>query len=131
MFKIRVNFGPFDTEERKEEEEIPEYIHPGWYTVKVEGVERKEGISTDYLQWEFSVSTVPGFKLFFITALHESALWRLQEFFFALYGIRFSGVVEIKPEITIGQALEAKVVDRVYKGRVRNEISEFRSVVHG
>lgn len=123
--------------------EVPDFeaLPKGYYPVIVVEVVKKENKAGngEYLNWTLEVAEgeFANRKLWAITSLKPTGLWKLKEAFEA-FGINLSQVdldidddtsMLISPEV-VGKACQALVEQQMYQGRLNNKVSALFPINH-
>lgn len=114
-------------------DEVHDHIEPGWYVARVVGSEIKESQRENggrYINWELEInepnSEFDGEKVWTITSLKSSALWKLKQF---LEACNFEWDPEgFHTEDVHGSELEIQIENEEYEGQTRNRVESFRMV---
>lgn len=113
---------------------VKENNHPvpeGTYTAEILNVELKSSKNNrnQYLNWHLKIihedSLLNEKKLFLITSLKETCLWRLKKLLKTLNYPCNGDIVEIDPKKIIGCELKVIVIQERYNGNLYNKIIEF------
>ncbi|MEW6009622.1 MAG: hypothetical protein AB1629_08335 [Candidatus Omnitrophota bacterium] len=84
--------------------------------------------SGQYINWHLNVinnNDYPRAKLFLITPLKPTALWKLKKLLKILRSSSTTDIVNINLDDFVGKKLQVKVIQEYYSGTVYNKIIDF------
>ena len=85
----------------------------------------------NYLCWILNIidpDELSNNKLFLITSLKDTALWKLKKLLKTIDYPAHGDVVDIDPKAMIGRRLKVKVIQESYQGKLYNKIIDFEHV---
>lgn len=117
---VKLDFSHLDT--------IPE----GDYVAVIRNVKLKKSKRKDskYLCWHLQIAEEPfaGRKLFLITSLSSSSLWRLKKLLKAIDYPYTSGTVDLDLEELVNRKLRVRVKHETYLGKLYTAVADFEPV---
>lgn len=114
-------------------DDVVEYLDPGWYDIQITGaqIKSKQGDpDSQYIEWELTVmepdSKFDGETVWFRTSISSSGGLKMLKRFLAALEFEDYGSDGFATEDVIGYECQVKVETEEYKGRITNNVVDYR-----